>query len=382
MRRLQKPARPDWAARVEALGLVWHSANGAPYWTETAYYSFTPDDIARIEQATAALYEMFVSAGQYVIDHNLFARFGIPDWCVPMIRRAWDRSPPCLNYGRFDLGYDGVSPPVLFEFNCDTPTSLLEAAVVQWDWKEDCFPTKDQFNSLHDKLVAKWQDIAAYLPVTAPIYFTHARESTGEDQITTAYLMETARQAGFFVKQIYADQIGILNDRFVDLEDAPIKTLYHLYPWEWLVREPFGRQILAAEDETCFIEPIWKMIWSNKAILPILWDLFPRHPNLLWAKTDRPVGASYVKKPILSREGANIMLVKDGELLDLSDGPYGEGPHVFQGLYDLPNLDGRYPVIGSWCVDGVPAGMGVREGDLITGNLSCFVPHIIESSED
>jgi glutathionylspermidine synthase len=36
-------------------------------------------------------------------------------------------------------------------------------------------------------------------------------------------------------------------------------------------------------------------------------------------------------------------------------------------------------VIGSWVVDGVPAGMGVREDGLITGNTASFVPHAIEA---
>ena len=109
---------------------------------------------------------------------------------------AWTAEPPCLNFGRFDLGYDGIGPPKLFEFNCDTPTSLLEAAVIQWAWKEQVFPDADQFNSLHDKLVAKWKDIAPFLSHEAPVHFSHAHESTGEEAVTTAYLMDTAREAG------------------------------------------------------------------------------------------------------------------------------------------------------------------------------------------
>ena len=49
------------------------------------------------------------------------------------------------------------------------------------------------------------------------------------------------------------------------------------------------------------------MVLSNKGILAILWDLFPGHPNLLPAYLDEPNGMfEYVKKPLLSREGANV----------------------------------------------------------------------------
>ncbi|MGC1301678.1 MAG: glutathionylspermidine synthase family protein [Caulobacteraceae bacterium] len=377
MQRRTLTPRSDWRAKVEGLGLVWHTANGAPYWNESACYTFTLAEIEMIEQATADLYAMFLNAGEYVVEQRLFARFGIPDWCEPLIVEAWRAEPPALNYGRFDLGYDGKGPPKLFEFNCDTPTSLLEAAVVQWQWKEDCFPRLDQFNSLHDKLVAKWRDIAPYL-ANPVVHFTHALESSGEDAVTTAYLLDTAREAGLDGEILLTSDIGWAGDRFYDLQEREIRTLYHLYPWEWLVNEPFGRNLVENRGRTVWIEPIWKMIWSNKAILPILWDLYPRHPNLLWASRDAPASNSYVRKPVLGREGANISVVKDGRQLAASDGAYSGAGLIYQGLFDLPDFGGAHPVLGSWIVDGAPAGLGVREDGLITGNLSRFTPHVIE----
>lgn len=377
MRRLDLTPRLNWRETVEGLGLVWHSAGEAPYWNESACYSFRLAEIEKIEQATADLYGMFLAAGDYVVKHRLFDRFAIPDWCWPLIEAAWNEEPPALNYGRFDLGYDGTSPPKLFEFNCDTPTSLLEAAVVQWQWKEEVFPDLDQFNSLHDKLVDKWRDIAPYLK-SPRVHFAHAREHTGEDAVTTAYLMDTARAASLDGVRMFMTDIGWKDGRFWDLEACEIRTLYRLYPWEWMVHEPFGKHLLENHGRTVWIEPIWKMIWSNKAILPILWDLYPRHPNLLWASAEKPASDRYVEKPILSREGGNVRIVRNGQVIAAKDGPYGDSPKIFQGLYDLPDYDGAMPVIGSWIVDGAPAGMGVREDGLITGNLSRFVPHVID----
>ena len=377
MQRIALPPRAGWEAKVEALGLVWHTAGGAPYWNESAYYAFTLEQIDRIEAATRTLYDLFLEAGDYVVSQRLYGRFGIPEWCWPLIDAAWREEPPALNYGRFDLGFDGAGAPKLFEFNCDTPTSLVEAAVIQWDWKEEAFPGSDQFNSLHDRLVAKWKDIGPYLPRGAPVHFAHARESTGEEAVTTAYLMDTARSAGLQTERLLISDLGWDGRRFLDLDNREVRTLYHLYPWEWLVSEPFGRHLLETRDRTLWIEPIWKMIWSNKAILPILWNLHPRHENLLWAAADRPASDSYARKPILSREGANISLVKDGRQIAATDGAYAAAPAIYQGLYDLPDFDGLRPVIGSWVVDGEPAGMGVREDGPITGNLSRFVPHII-----
>lgn len=179
MKRLDLAPRANWQQLVEDRGLVWHTVGGQPYWNESACYSFTPGEIEEIEAATAELYRLFLEAGQVVVDEDGgLDAFGIPRWLHDEIRKAWNAEPPAINYGRFDLGFDGKGPPKLFEFNCDTPTSLLEAAIIQWDWKEAVFPSLDQFNSLHEKLVAKWADIRSYLP-GQQLHFTHVADNSG-----------------------------------------------------------------------------------------------------------------------------------------------------------------------------------------------------------
>jgi glutathionylspermidine synthase len=132
-------------------------------------------------------------------------------------------------------------------------------------------------------------------------------------------------------------------------------------------------------DSCLWLEPIWKALWSNKAILPLLYELEPRHPNLLPAGWDAAsVGPRHVVKPILAREGANVSIVEDGRETARSEGPYGAFGQVHQQLYDLPAFAGSYPVLGVWTVGGEAAGLGIREGGRITGDEARFVPHIIE----
>lgn len=380
MERIAIAPRPNWQAEVEGAGLVWHTADGQPYWNESAYYAFTAGEIDEIEAATAELQRLCLEAGQAIVDRNLFGRLGMPSWVVPYVKRAWNDEPPALYHGRFDLGYDGRNPPKLFEYNCDTPTALFEAAVVQWDWKEAVLPDRDQFNSLHEKLVAKWRDIAPSF-LTRNIHFTHVGDEPGEDTITVTYLRDTALQAGLESTPILIEDVGwdSVQRRFVDLDNRPIDVLFHLYPWEWLVNETFGPHIAESYDSMHWIEPIWKMLWSNKALLAILWEMFPGHPNLLPAFFE-PRGGDYVRKPLLAREGANITVVQGGRTIAETGGDYGEEGFVYQQLFTLPDFGGNRPVLGSWIVDGEPAGMGIREGGLVTGNTGRFVPHVFTSS--
>ena len=190
------------------------------------------------------------------------------------------------------------------------------------------------------------------------------------------YLIDTVTQAGREPKHMNVEDIGWEPERraFVDLQGDAIENLFKLYPWEWLMAEEFGANIPAGRTQ--FIEPMWKAPLSCKGLLPILWELFPDHPNLLPAYFEEGRLSAYAKKPLYSREGANIELHSNRKCLDKVDGPYGGQGYIYQALQTPAVFDDRYPVIGSWLVDGQSAGMCIREDSSpITRNSSNFVPH-------
>ena len=196
-----------------------------------------------------------------------------------------------------------------------------------------------------------------------------------EDLVTVEYLRDTATQAGFETTYLNVEEIGwdAGRRRFVDRSGRDIRRCFKLYPWEWLVRDDFGKNLLRAP--TKWLEPPWKMILSSKSVLPLLHQMYPDSPFLLPAWFDEPTAGDYVRKPVHAREGANIQVVQNGRVELETDGPY-EGPFVYQQLADLRAFDGKYPIVGSWVVNGWACGVGVREDDqLVTRNTSRFVPH-------
>lgn len=393
MERIPTDPRPGWRATVESQGVVFSTTahpdgRELPYWYESAYYALTMDEVDALEETSAELHRLCLAAVAHVVEHDWFARFGIVDDRVhAAITRSWHERPPSL-YGRFDLAYDGRGGPAkLLEYNADTPTGLLESAICQWYWLQDTRPEADQWNSLHERLVEAWRQAARSFP-PGPLHVTHtAADTSGEEEMTAAYLAETAQQAGLEVVTLPIERIGWRerDAQFVDLELRPIRTVFKLYPWEWLVTDAFGANALdrlAAPTAagTQWIEPIWKMLLSNKALLAVLWELFPGHPNLLPAYLDGPRELErYVAKPLLGREGAGIRVVGAGrDSVEQPGAAHPDAGWCHQQYTPLPDYAGNRPVLGAWIVAGEPAGLGIRESDgPVTDYYARFVPHLI-----
>lgn len=382
MKRIITTPRPDYKKKLEEQSFKFHSLQDI-YWDESAYYEFSLAEINKIETATEELYEMCLAAVQHIIDKGRYDELFINPNIIPLIERSWENEEPSF-YGRFDLGFDGANVKML-EFNADTPTSLYEAAVVQWYWLQELFPLKDQFNSIHEKLLGYFQGARPYF-AGEKVHFACVTDSI-EDFTTVEYIRDLAHQAGLITEQIYMNQIGWNEQRrtFTDTNERNIRYIFKLYPWEWLSNEEFGDNLSRDREECQWIEAPWKAVLSNKGILPILWELYPNHPLLLESYFERPHGMrEYVEKPIYSREGANVSIKKASSILnhtvvvEETGGEYGEEGYIYQQRFGVPEFDGNYPVIGSWVIDQQPAGMGIREDkSLITGNLSRFVPHLI-----
>lgn len=371
MHRITLDPRPNWQKRVEQHGLLFHTLKGEPYWDETAAYQLSSYEVDQLELAANTLHEMCLDLVQEVIDQRMFGLFLIPKEFEEMVTRSWEEREPSI-YGRFDLAYDGAGAPKMLEYNADTPTALLEASIVQWQWLKDIDERGDQFNSIHERLIEAWQALRER--DDRMVHFA-AMEGIPEDYITVEYLRDTAIQAGFETDYLDVEQIGWDRARrtFVDRPGRPIERMFKLYPWEWMIREDFGQNVLAAP--TKWLEPPWKMILSCKSILPLLYERHPDSPYLLPASFE-PIEGNYVRKPVHAREGANITVVINGQTRVATSGVYTDCPSVYQGLAPMKAHDGHYPVFGTWVVNGVACGLGIREDDtLVTQNTSRFVPH-------
>lgn len=387
MLRVDIPERKEWKALADELGFHFHTIDGAPYWKENAYYQFTLEQVEQdIEAPTEALHEMCMELVDKVCHSNvLMQRLAIPEFMWDSIHNSWKAGQPHL-YGRMDFAYSGDGPAKLLELNYDTPTSLYEAGFFQWVWLEQAIEQgilprqADQYNSIQERLINAMAHLGDRLE-RRTLYFSCVKGSD-EERATVSYLQDIALQAGLNTPFIYTDDIGLQPGatHFVDLDNQPITAIFKLYPWEEMADDAFGQQLPLLN--THWFEPPWKAILSNKGILPLLWEHFEGHPNLLPAffedANSPPLPAGWVRKPFFSREGSNIELITPSGQREAVDGPYTDSPWIRQAYHPMPRFGDNHALIGSWVVGDRACGMGIREDmGRITKDSSCFIPHAI-----
>jgi glutathionylspermidine synthase len=372
MQRLSITPRPSWRSQVEAQGLLYHDQ----YYTESAAYVFSEAEILNIEKATQEIFDLSLTVVDHVVKRGLWDEFQIPRQYGEWIAKSWKDDAPSF-YGRLDLSVTPEGSIKLLEFNADTPTSLLEAAVVQWQWLQDHRPGADQFNSIHEKLLEHMRVCKA--DFHGPLHFACVADSE-EDFLTVKYLQDVATQAGIRTAFCYMHEIGVSESgAFTGADSLPISNIFKLYPWEWMMREEFGPDLIRSGDDTLWIEPPYKAILSNKMLLVYLHLLFPNSPYILPAQTESTPAYDHVRKPIFGREGSNTSIMAGGNSLEETSGDYGEEGFICQKYAPLPDFDGWHPVVGSWLIGGAPAGIGIRESrSRITDNRSQFVPHYFQ----
>jgi glutathionylspermidine synthase len=360
---------------------------------------YVVNDVVVVKEATAEnyyesttrLYEMFVEAGQYAIDHLLFKEMGIPENLIEMVKLSWDDDRHVHLYGRFDLagGVDG-QPVKLIEFNADTATCIPETGIVQWaHLRMNGLDEANQFNTLYETLVNQFRHLSEVNPdLTPSILFTSMR-GYPEDDANVSVLSEAAQEAGFDVEFSYVDEVefsdgeGIFKQDKTTGEFIRFDFWFKLVPWEHIGNdEPELAKILTEmvkKRKVVILNPAYTLLFQSKYILKILWDLYPYHPLLL--QTERyPISSKKsVSKVLFGREGANVTILdKGGVVLESEGGEYENQSKIYQEYVDFPvDETGKTYQAGVFYA-GEPCALGFRRGGQILNNTAQFVGHIVE----
>jgi glutathionylspermidine synthase len=378
---------------LESIGFDWHTDSDGSDYISDEIIEISEDEANSFYDASNELYDMFVEAGQYVIDNNLFFEIGIPFNLIESIKLSWENDVHWHLYGRFDFagGVDG-KPLKLLEFNADTPTSLFESAIIQWALlKQNGYDESLQFNSIYEAIRDNFQRLVTLQESVEEfsqfyegwkILFSSVRGSS-EDEKTTKLLQHIANEAGFHTEFAFVDEVEFSSEDGIFYNEEMYEYWFKLIPWEDIAVDE-GELALILEDilknqKAIILNPAYTLLFQSKGILKILWDLFPNHPLLLESSFEPLSGKKYVSKPCFGREGENVTIYNAlGEVIEKKDGIYGSNKLIYQEYTQLNEDDfsNSYQAGVFFAYEG--CGLGFRRGGKIIDNMSKFVSHMVK----
>jgi len=346
--------------------------------------------------AANELYEMYIVAAQHAIDNERYSELGIPENLIELIEDSWENDANWHIYGRFDLsgGIDG-KPIKLIEFNADTATCIPETAIVQWaSLKANNLDESQQFNTLYEAFVEKFRELHRQNPSFEKTLLISTIKDFPEDESNMQVLGEAAKEAGFEVAFDYIENVefsateGIFKQNSSNGSFIKYDFWFKLIPWEYIGwDEPELAQILteiSKNKKAVILNPAYTLLFQSKAILKVLWELYPNHPLLLETSSKSILGKTCVEKVLFGREGANVRIISPSGTTETStEGEYFEQHTVFQEYTEFINDNAgnsqeafRYQA-GVFFV-GESCGLGYRRGGKILDNKAQFCGHLIE----
>ncbi len=384
-----KPLKKEY---LEELGFLWHTDSDDSSYIADELVVVSEEEAENYAAAANELYDMFVEAGEYVIENNLFHEIGIPFNLVDLIKETWENDVHWHLYGRFDFagGIDG-KPIKLLEFNADTPTALYESAIIQWAiLKQNALEEERQFNFIYEalldnfkRLVTLQEDVSNFEELYEGWGFLFSSiKGNIEEENTTKLLQHIATEAGFNTEFAYIDEVEF-DDNGIYYNQEKWELWFKLIPWEDIAIEESELAMLLTNivknQEAIIFNPAYTLMFQSKAFLKILWDLYPNHPLLLETSFEPLEGKKQVRKPIFGREGGDVAIINsDGSIEEENKDIYANHKMVYQEYVELPKDEkGNYYQAGvfyAW----EACGLGYRRGGKILNNMSKFVGHIVE----
>ena len=389
-----KKVQPLDPAYLEKLGFTWHTDSDETPYIADELVLVTQKEAEAYYEAGNTLYDMFVEAAQYVIDHNLFHELGIPFNLVEQIKETWENDIHWHLYGRFDLagGIDG-KPIKLLEFNADTPTAVFETAVVQWAiLQKNGFDEGQQFNGLYEALLDNFKRLVTLQEDVNDFedryegwkfLFTSVR-GNAEEENTVRLLQHIATEAGYITEFAYIDDIAFSPDEGIEYNGEQYELWFKLIPWEDIALEEPDLALLLTQiienQKAIIFNPAYTLLFQSKGMLAILWQLYPDHPLLLESSFEPLASGKQVQKPIYGREGESVRILDDeGAIIEGEEGAYDNHKMIYQEYVELPqDAQGRYYQAGVFYAYEACA-LGYRRGGKILNNMSKFVGHMIEN---
>ncbi|CAK4682512.1 hypothetical protein LEN26_010473 [Aphanomyces euteiches] len=369
----------------------------------TTYYTITESGQTGIEAATNNLHKLFLEATDHVLNHTTSCakHFRIPQSLWPKIESSWKNHKNDTISGRLDFALtdDGIK---VYEYNADSASCLMECGYTQDAWSKGAglgSLGRSNSSTLFDQLVTAWK--AKH--VEGHLHFMC--DDDAEERYHSLYMKAAAEAAGIechLVVGVKDLSFGADGTTILDSQQRRIRNVWKTWAWPTVIGQYEASQAkpsttrsrvevmdVMLHSSIRVFEPLWTVLPSSKAILPILSQIAPSNPYLLRSTFDvndiALFKGGYVAKPVMGRTGANVSLYNDaGELISATAGKWENDTIVYQEMALLPKYeDDCYVQVNAWAIDGKYGGTVLRvdESKIIGLKSGIYAMRVVGSND-
>ncbi|MFY9286960.1 MAG: glutathionylspermidine synthase family protein [Alphaproteobacteria bacterium] len=407
-----------------------HSAEYASqrgYWQEHVGYEISESQAEQMRQAVSELSSMFKQAMNYVVANPEVLRqfFMHPDeyqnHCVlQLARQSWlDEGIRDTVLERLDMAWDGINPPKLLERNLGhmgliVGTGPVQEKYIAWLRKQPGFSDANSFGDLEEALIQSFQNVAwqMFLPRGGRVAVIAQNKTPKSDRGMLAaprLLTRWARKAGFNASRVVADTLNYdqitgamvaftafgqrKSEKFADLERRIFKgnisqrvfssisiarSIQAQHAYTFFAGDYYMYNLAQSSKngvppdglKTRTMDPYWVLLAHNKALLAVLHELFPDHPNLLptYIGTRELKDQKRIFKRMYGSQGNESVIVNENnDIVNVRNVRGGgrlwsEESYVTQAFTEAAaGSFGRYRVFNVFATQGKAAAMSVRE---------------------
>lgn len=399
MKRVSVDPRTDADQKARRTGVVTierRLPNGKvnKTWDESSAYIISRKEVDDLLEAVNPVIRMGREAVDFLLDGD-WGTLGIPLQMFESLRDSFD-SQELEFITRYDFAYLGNGQLKLVGIEADSPRSLIETAHTQRAWLFDKFRARinahkvTQLNSIPELSIEAFRRLREISRFNS-MHFASSSYDKTEDLLIANFMKGLAETAGWATRNTRIKDLhwDIKQSAWKDTENNYITALFKQYPWEMLLRQNISKDLFENNNLEMILEPSWKTILSNRAILPAMYELYPKSEILspAFLNSHKGLGNNIVTGPLLHTSSRNEMGILNGRKFTA----WGEQQKDFSNQrvlahrkMEIPkrfrDASGgyRFAYLSFFTIAGNPAGFGIRETRLpILGIHTTFKPHIV-----
>ncbi|OMJ94861.1 hypothetical protein SteCoe_1888 [Stentor coeruleus] len=273
---------------------------------------------------------------------ELMEKFGLPQWTWDMIKDSWNfywNSKGKTITGRLEFAFKGRNVK-LVDFYGDTLYGLAEAVKIQDKLAGhlDCTMGDSPSVKLKEGLITHVKSCFKD--------FVHICTDSKQEHLSIAHFIQNIiRECGLDSKILVdLDFSKDTEGNFYDQQGVQIKSIWKIWDWETVLADyenPRQENEVKISDlllskNVFVLEPLWKLVTSNRALKAVMNEINPNHGYLLDAKWDLP----------LDTQGKNYLPLQCG-YKKLSS---SQEHTIYVEEFLSEEFEGIKPIICSWPV--------------------------------